>query len=106
MGAASAVIGGAAGGLLVAPVVGHGGRASPCADLQVWRKERSPTPTGGILALDVDPSGRRIAAATPASAAYVVACQVCTTGTELARLADTHATRELDPEERSRFGSS
>jgi WD40 repeat protein len=63
-------------------------------------------PGGAVSDVDVDPSGRWIAAATPASAAYVVACQVCTTGTELARLADAHATRELDPEERSRFGIS
>ena len=56
--------------------------------------------------VDVDPSGRRIAAATPASAAYVVTCQVCTSGTELAGLAYAQVTRELDPEERSRFGIS
>lgn len=63
-------------------------------------------PGGAVSDVDVDPSGRWIAAATPASAAYVVACQTCTSGTELARLADAHATRELDLEERSRFGIS
>ena len=63
-------------------------------------------PAGAVSDVDVDPSGQRIAAATPASAAYVVTCQVCIGGAELARLADAQATRDLTVEERARFGSS
>ena len=63
-------------------------------------------PGGAVSHVDVDPTGRRIAAATPDSAAYVVACEVCTSGAELARLADANATRELGVEERARFGDT
>jgi len=59
---------------------------------------------GGVSDVDVDPSGRRIAAAVPAGAAYVFACEVCVGGAELARLAETHLTRDLSAEERARFG--
>jgi WD40 repeat protein len=61
-------------------------------------------PGGGVLALDVDRSGQRIVAATPGGAAYVTDCEVCVSGTELARIANAHMTRKLTDAERTRFG--
>lgn len=61
-------------------------------------------PGGGVLAIDVDRSGQRIAAATPGGAAYVTDCEVCVSGTALARIADAHVTRKLTDAERTRFG--
>lgn len=111
----------------VATLIGHAGLISAVtfspdgslvmsggldATLRVWDVRSGDQaalfrlPGGAVSDIDVDPSGRRIAAATPASAAYVVSCEVCASGAELAQLADAHATRELDVEERARFGAS
>jgi WD40 repeat protein len=61
------------------------------------------TPRGYVTALDVDPTGRTVAAATTGGAAYLFTCVVCGGGNELARLAAERSTRTLTADERSRF---
>jgi WD40 repeat protein len=56
-----------------------------------------------VFPIDVDATGRRIAAATTSGDAYVFDCEICNPPDELARLAKTHATRQLTDDERSTF---
>jgi WD40 repeat protein len=62
-----------------------------------------PVPGGGVNAIDVDPVGRGIAAATASGDAYVFDCEICNPPDELARLAETRATRQVTADERSLF---
>ena len=62
-----------------------------------------PVAGGNVTAIDVDATGRRIAAATASGDAYVFDCEICNPSDELARLAKTRATRELTADERSTF---
>lgn len=60
-------------------------------------------PGGGVNAMDVDPSGRLVAVATPADATYLVPCEICVDRDTLLGLARRHSTRALTPEEDRRF---
>lgn len=60
-------------------------------------------PGGGVNSVDIDNTGHNIVAATPASAAYIVGCDICTDEASLVRLASRRVTRQLDSQELQRF---
>jgi WD40 repeat protein len=77
--------------------------------LRVWdvetRRIVSVLPSGGgsVLDAELDPSGRRLAAATSDGRVLLFTCRLCGSSGELLRLARERNPRELTPGEREQF---